>query len=320
MATINDEARSELLQAMNVLMERRSGTSDAEERAVITDALKRMDVEFNRLEQAELLIAADAIANASDALEWAIGAAKLRPFDNLLNAVEVSLSRLEQIGSRLPSRESLARADCPDEPFAAPIGVPSDLSKSTVFADLADEYCASYDACQVQAGRQANVNFYVSCLLKFKPTYQNVVAELNGIPWQFVGITHGMEAGFDFSRHLHNGDLLTDRTQRVPKNRPAAGNPPFTWSESAIDALMLKALHQVEKWSLQRTLYELERYNGFGYRRRALPTPYLWSFTNLYQKGKYVRDHEFDPEAVSKQCGAAAILKGLDAVGEGIRA
>ena len=58
-------------------------------------------------------------------------------------------------------------------------------------------------------------------------------------------------------------------------------------------------------------LYQLERYNGFGYRKRGLVTPYLWSFSNLYIKGKFVADGHFDPNAVSKQCGAALMLKAV---------
>jgi lysozyme family protein len=53
----------------------------------------------------------------------------------------------------------------------------------------------------------------------------------------------------------------------------------------------------------------LETYNGFGYRFQGLVSPYLWSFSNLYAKGKYVADNKFDPEAVSQQCGAGLILK-----------
>lgn len=40
-------------------------------------------------------------------------------------------------------------------------------------------------------------------------------------------------------------------------------------------------------------------------------SPYLWSYSNHYSKGKYVRDRVFDPEAVSDQCGAAVLLKAL---------
>jgi len=41
------------------------------------------------------------------------------------------------------------------------------------------------------------------------------------------------------------------------------------------------------------------------------PTPYLWSFSNLYEKGKYVADGRFDPQTISKQCGAAIMVKAL---------
>jgi lysozyme family protein len=60
-------------------------------------------------------------------------------------------------------------------------------------------------------------------------------------------------------------------------------------------------------------LYLLEKYNGLGYRMRGVPTPYLWSFSNLYEKGKFVQDGRYDPEAVSKQCGAALMLKAVAA-------
>jgi lysozyme family protein len=31
----------------------------------------------------------------------------------------------------------------------------------------------------------------------------------------------------------------------------------------------------------------------------------------LYEKGKFVQDGQFDPEAVSKQCGAGLMLKAV---------
>lgn len=334
MATMIDDARSEILSGMSILMRRRADTSDAAEKSVITNSLGELNTELDRLEQAELLQAAMSVANAADAVERAIGAARLQPFGDFLRAAGDALQHLGQIGGMMHARESLPSADFPDERIEAPPAgaipaapgsapaspAPPGVSTDTLFPKIASECEGLFASCTVIPDRASNVDFYVSRLLKFKPTYLGIGAALNGIPWQFVGIVHGMEAGFDFSRHLHNGDPLTDRTVQVPKGRPAAGTPPFAWRDSAVDALMLKGLHQIANWSRARVLYELERYNGFGYRRRGLPSPYLWSFTNLYVKGKYVGDHEFDPEAVSKQCGAAAILKGLDAKGEGIGA
>jgi len=37
----------------------------------------------------------------------------------------------------------------------------------------------------------------------------------------------------------------------------------------------------------------------------------LWSFSNHYTKGKYVKDGVFDPNAVSQQVGSALVLKRL---------
>ena len=60
-------------------------------------------------------------------------------------------------------------------------------------------------------------------------------------------------------------------------------------------------------------LYTIERYNGTGYLRyhKNVPTPYLWSGSQHYVKGKYVSDGKWSSSAVSKQVGAAVILKEL---------
>jgi hypothetical protein len=53
----------------------------------------------------------------------------------------------------------------------------------------------------------------------------------------------------------------------------------------------------------------MERYNGFGYRPKGIHSPYLWSFSNHYTKGKFTADGHFDGDAVSKQIGAAVLLR-----------
>ena len=52
----------------------------------------------------------------------------------------------------------------------------------------------------------------------------------------------------------------------------------------------------------------LERYNGLGYASRGRPSPYIWSGTNQYVSGKYVRDGVYDPDAVDSQLGCAGLL------------
>jgi lysozyme family protein len=145
----------------------------------------------------------------------------------------------------------------------------------------------------------------------------SAVAEVVRVPWVLIGALHQMESSCDFGAHLHNGDPLSARTKRVPKGRPAKGSPPFSWEESAIDALSSPPhdLGKVEAWSVARMLYEAEKYNGWGYVGKGVNSPYVWSFTDQYRKGKYVSDGKFSYNAVSKQCGVAPILKTLEKQG-----
>ena len=314
---MNTASKSELVEAMNVLVRRRGNTSDPMEKDAINESLTTLSGLIQDLDQASLLDAARIVAQAADELEQVVGSARIGPFDNFLSDIQGVIQRLQNQQAQMHASESLALAAKP------PVGTPADLGAAAVppsapgkpidsklFADLSAEYQAWFDRCELRPEFKDNLAFYMSRLEKFKPVYQDVATPM-GIPWAFVGIIHGMECGFAFTTHLHNGDPLTKRTVNVPKNRPTTGEPPFTWRDSARDALMLKGYHQESQWSVPRMLYLFEKYNGFGYRSLGVPTPYLWSFSNLYVSGKFVADHEFDANAVSKQCGAAVMLKTL---------
>ncbi|MEM9637408.1 MAG: peptidoglycan-binding protein [Pseudomonadota bacterium] len=137
------------------------------------------------------------------------------------------------------------------------------------------------------------------------------VEETTGVPWWVVGIIHMLEASASFKLHLHNGDPLGAPTVRKPVGRPENWRPGMTWAESAADALVGagRNLDEVPDWSVGAALEVLERYNGLGYRNRGRMSPYLWSGSGYYEKGKYVADGAFDPDAVSEQVGAACLLK-----------
>jgi lysozyme family protein len=195
----------------------------------------------------------------------------------------------------------------PRVPAAAP---PAGPMNSKRLEDLAAEYQAYFDTCQIREDRLGQVRWHTDRLLAFRERYREVGDALS-IPWYVIGVIHALECSFNFATHLHNGDPLTAKTVRVPKGCPASGAPPFQWADSARDALMMKGFHNQSNWSLPVILYRWEAYNGFGYRPRGIVTPYLWSFSNHYTSGKYVRDGVFDPGAVSKQCGAAVMLRDL---------
>jgi lysozyme family protein len=196
--------------------------------------------------------------------------------------------------------------DEPDQP----------LSKAKDYGSLRQEMGRMYRKLEVRPERAESADWHLAMIRKSKSRYERV-GEQTGVPWHFIAVTHALESSFNFRAHLHNGDFpLSSRTRQVPAGRPKLWLPPSDWESSAKDALRLLGFTNQSDWSLERTLYRLEAYNGFGYRGYGVPTPYLWSFSNHYERGKYVADGKFSRTARSQQCGAAVMLKLLDVAGE----
>ena len=337
----NNEARARLTEAVNVLIDRRSKTSDPNERANIDAAIADLNDTRAILNQAALLNAADAVLEATVALERIVSSARLGPFDDFVRALEGVINRVSELVRNGEFSEHLDRA--PDTPVTSPATGPSTSATATApsvsprpagsntgttagpipaepraaidpshdFAVLRPEYEKSFAAMVIRPEQKTLVDWHVNQLVKNRIRYQSVSRQVNNVPWAMIGVIQAMECGFNFSCHLHNGDPLTSRTKHVPAGKPATGQPPFAWENSAIDAVKLEGFENVTDWSIPHMLYLLEKFNGFGYRNMRMPTPYLWSFSNLYEKGKYVADGRFDPDAVSRQCGAAVMLKAL---------
>jgi lysozyme family protein len=148
---------------------------------------------------------------------------------------------------------------------------------------------ALYDTMAIDAKKMPQVNKITERIYKSKSLYDDV-SESTGVPWYVIATIHYRESGNSFKCHLHNGDPLTKRTIQVPKGRPLVGDPPFTWQESAVDAIKMQKLDKITDWSIDNILERLERYNGYGYRNKGVPSPYLWSWSNAYKSGKYVAD------------------------------
>ena len=175
--------------------------------------------------------------------------------------------------------------------------------------DLRLQYQSLFDSCAIDSKHADDVKQAVARILPRQARYQALAGPL-GIPWYFVALVHNLECSLNFNLHLHNGDPLTARTVHVPAGRPLQGHPPFSWEQSANDALTLRGLADLSDWSLPAVLYRLEGYNGYGYHflRPPINSPYLWSFSNHYTCGKFVADCEFNPHAISEQCGTAVLL------------
>lgn len=159
--------------------------------------------------------------------------------------------------------------------------------------------------------RSTQIESQAAQIMANRSRYDAVSAK-TGVPWDVIAVIHYRESSCSFSGVLHNGERIIGtgrKTTLVPKGR----GPFQTWEQAAIDALVNCAPYAAKNkdWSLGNTLDVLEAYNGLGYRKKGLPSPYLWAGTDQYTSGKYVADGKFDPNTVDKQLGAAAILMAI---------
>lgn len=131
-----------------------------------------------------------------------------------------------------------------------------------------------------------------------------------GVPWFVIGILIVREAGLrngqlDWGACLHNGQRIIGtgrKTTLVPKGR----GPFKTFEDAAVDALKDYA---GSTWSPEYIGYTLEKFNGFGYRKHGIPSPYIVGGTNKQRPGKYVADGVYNANVMDVQVGGFAILK-----------
>ena len=181
------------------------------------------------------------------------------------------------------------------------------------------QYQSLYNNMSIRPDWQDKARNAAKTVLFGRNKYEALCARFNSrMPWYFPGILHMMECNCNFNKHLHNGDSLSRRTVNQPAGRPLADpwngkGAPYTWIESAIDALSMpgKSYQVQQSWTLPLMLSRLERYNGTGYIRQGVYSPYLWSGTSYYTAGKFVKDGVYNPSAVSSQVGAAVLLRYL---------
>lgn len=132
----------------------------------------------------------------------------------------------------------------------------------------------------------------------------------NGVSAPVLFALHYRESDNDFTCHPHEGSSLAHRTRYVPKGRlPPPKEPPYKWEVSAEDAYYVADRLQGDWSDMVWAFNSIERFNGMGYKKRGIPSPYVWSGTQYYTSGKFVSDGHFSASAVDKQLGCLAILK-----------
>ncbi len=264
-----------------------------------------IDLALDRIAIADLSELAETLAEIRGKIEILTQKAKAWPF----GLADAPPDHERPFGGEIADNDF---ADAgPNKPAPAPAPVSPDEIPA-VKPGWATQYKQLWKTMTVSADWKAQADAIAKKIVVNQGRYAAAVSGTN-VPWWFIAVVHAMECSLRFGEHLHNGDPLTAQTVRVPKGRPPTGSPPFSWEESARDSVTYEKLDKVTDWSLPSVLYHWHRYNGINneYKARNIPTPYLWSGTQHYRKGKYVSDGVFDPDKVSRQVGAAVLLKSL---------
>lgn len=146
------------------------------------------------------------------------------------------------------------------------------------------------------------------------------------VPWWFIAIVSVREYGGPphWDKQLGQGDALGQVSHNDPAGRgpfldhpgdftPAPGDVKpgnDAWTRCCLDALIDCAPHAAlwSDWSPGGVMTLFEMYNGLGYAAMDRPSAYVWSGSDRYVSGKYVRDHVYDPNEVDVQVGCAPLL------------
>lgn len=173
-----------------------------------------------------------------------------------------------------------------------------------------DDYLTLYNTTKMLPKYKSWLNYYRDEAI-CNYSHYSLVEKKTNVPWQTIAALHAQECAFDLNRQILNGERWNRRTLRVPKNL----GPFKSWIESAVYALEYINPHFSDNISIVEVLTFLESWNGWGYRSKGVNSPYLWALTNHgVGVGKFVRDGIYDPKAVSKQLGAAALIKELNSI------
>ena len=102
-----NQVKAEIKAAIATLARRGSSTADEKEQQAIAAIVGELKGELSALKGATLLQAATCIANATDALERAVAAARQGPFDGYLTAIEGHLVRLNRLSGTAHAGDGL---------------------------------------------------------------------------------------------------------------------------------------------------------------------------------------------------------------------
>lgn len=188
---------------------------------------------------------------------------------------------------------------------------------------IAEDHRFNLSQVKILPEYQKAIEQFRNLVLPNKARYEQV-AQKTGVPWKLIAALHYRESTCNFNTYMHNGDPLRDGSgNSIPTTHVPRGLLFNSWESSAIDALTKRTGDMKNKLGIDQNNPDLakyaafaERYNGLGYRNQHPETvsPYVYSGTNLYIRGKYASDGKYDPNLKDKQLGVVTMVMSLNDV------
>jgi lysozyme family protein len=207
-----------------------------------------------------------------------------------------------------------------DPSVAAPLGPESHRPESGIARRVYDANASRIAKMQqrLRGNQASDLGSFLDHYNRNKDRYLAVANEV-GLPPELIAALHWRESTGDFSTYMHQGDPLG----RPPVNHPTEIPTFYKWEDSAIHAFGQKAwlrdsLH-LDKGSTEMTAMATyaEYYNGLGYYQRRTPSPYVFSGTDQYNRGKYVSDGKYNRLTRDGQLGVVTMIQAIRDSGGG---
>ena len=166
---------------------------------------------------------------------------------------------------------------------------------------------------------------FKKAFVKNKSMYKKVAKKAK-VPAQLVAAIHYREntsdcLGGKFDSYLHNGDMLGKETVNEPKG---IFYPKGQFVRAAQNAIDMKSSYR-GRYKLSATSKDFVgmcsfalTYNGkskWENKKIWKYSPYVFSGTNIYKKGKYTHDSGYDPNVVDKQVGVFLLIDKIYTIG-----
>ncbi len=175
---------------------------------------------------------------------------------------------------------------------------------------VTQQYRDLWKTCEIRPKHAREVDQLVDRIVANKKRYKKA-GNARGVPWHLVGVIHMLEGSGKFHTHLHKGDPLTARTANIPAGRPKTGMPPVhvggkrrrcarARRPEPLDELV-GAGNALRARAVQRLRLPEIRH------RHSQPLPL--ELLEPPHAGRFIKDRVFSPTTVSRQCGAAVLLK-----------